>query len=157
MKNTFVKINKMFINVDQIGAVYPPRDYNGYVVLIHGKEFHVSSEEGREIIDRIIEHEEQKMSSSFDPVKRISSTTNKTTALTASKINKLRMIVNEFNKSHSYTQFTMSVLEDGSIKISRDDSLGAVITISTTGIIIDDTVSNSHNDFKTDIINALNE
>lgn len=154
MKN-FVKIGKLIINVDQIGAVYP-HDYNGYIILIHGQELRVSEDEGRAIIDRILDNEEQK-TSSFDPDKRIPSTSNKTTALTASKINKIRMIVNEFNGKHSYTQFSMNITEEGNIKISKDNAIGSVITISSEGFIIDDTISNTHNEFKTELIKVLNE
>ena len=150
--NTFIKVGKLIINLSEISAVYP-HDVRGYIILIHGREFRVSEDEGRAIIDRILDNDTPE---TFDPDRRISHDASTSAGLTPTKINKLRIIVNEFNKTHSYTQFSMNVNGDGSIKISRDDVLGAVLTISQNGIIVEDTVSNSHNGFKNDIIDVLN-
>lgn len=151
--NTFIKVGKLIINLSEISAVYP-HDVRGYIILIHGREFRVSEDEGRAIIDRILDNDTPE---TFDPDRRINTSTSVTTGLSATKINKIRVIVNSFNSGHSYTQFTMTIEENGNIKIYKDREIASFLMISSEGVMLEDTISNTFNEFKSEIIDVLAE
>lgn len=113
MTNTFVKLNNgMIINVESIDGIFPNtnRAYNGgYTIQLNGKDFHLASSDAQSVFDAIGIYPDERPSRaiSFNPDKRITSAT--TTDNFPKIANKIKAIVDDYNKDHRLERLTTEV------------------------------------------------
>lgn len=113
MTNTFVKLgNGMIINVNSIDGIFPNtnRAYNGgYTIQLNGKDFHLDSSDAQSVFDAIGIYPDERPSRaiSFNPDKRITSAT--TTDNFPKMANKIKAIVDDYNKDHRLERLTTEV------------------------------------------------
>ena len=116
MTNTanFVKLsNGIIINVDRIDGIFPNRidgifldrssGHKGYTVQLNGKDFQVDENDAQVILNVI----DMNTNTSFNPDKRITSAT--TTDNFPKMANKIKAIVDDYNKDHRLERLTTEV------------------------------------------------
>ena len=113
MTNTFVKLgNGMIINVNSVDGIFPNtnRAYNGgYTIQLNGKDFHLDSKDAQSVFDTIGIYPDERPSRSipFNPDKRITPAT--TTDNFPKMANKIKAIVDDYNKDHHLERVTTEV------------------------------------------------
>lgn len=137
--NTFIKVGKLIINTTAIAAIFP-NDRRGYTLLINGHEFYVTEDEGRSIVDHILDND---TTTSFDPDKRIVPTANaaddETRFMKAAAL--IRSAVTEHNREYSpSSEVSIEVNKD---KRSIDITRGHYSAIRIVdGLVIEDSIAN---------------
>lgn len=136
--NNFIKVGKLIINTSAIAAIFP-NDRRGYTLLINGHEFYVTEDEGRSIVDHILDND---TATTFDPDKRIAPTANaddETRFMKAAAL--IRGAVTEHNREYSpSSEVSIEVNKD---KRSIDITRGHYSAIRIVdGLIIEDSIAN---------------
>jgi len=112
MNNNFVKLgNGMVINVNSVDGVFPDksRSYNGgFIIQLNGKDFHLDEKDAQPVFDVIGIYPDERTSRTIPFTdKRITSAT--TTDNFPKMANKIKAIVDDYNKDHHLERVTTEV------------------------------------------------
>lgn len=157
MTNTFVKLgNGMIINVNSVDGVFPDksRSYNGgFIIQLNGKDFHLDDKDAQPIFDAIGIYPDERPSRSipFNPDKRITPAT--TTDNFPKMANKIKAIIDDYNKEHYLERVTTEVDRiKKSVKIKASEYTYMLIE---DGIITEDEMGGSRFSEMKSAINSI--